>query len=352
MTATPIAIRRTFRPVSIDPRSIGAVGRVPPPAGSIAVAGRSRSGATRSARASPRMASPRKKPARPKARIKPEHGHDPGEDFEAEEPEEPEQSEHDRNEDRDERDHDEQGEERQEPAQPPAGRRQRTATDRTFGDGHEARGQPQRENADEQDGQEVANRVADEVRRPVERRLRLPDLDVVASADLPGPRVGPGRAGDAPGHVTRDGHLAARDDQVLADRAAGRELDLAAGEDTVLGHRPGHDHLTAGRSDVPTHRAADSDRAPGREDVAVHGAVQRERTAGHDEVALDRAIDGCRARGDVQVGRDRLVGGDTDVAAAAQLAAEVALGQRERDREECEEEGDRGREDESLRAAR
>ena len=116
-----------------------------------------------------------------------EHRDDAGEDFEAEESQEPEQAKHERNEDRDERDHDEQEEEPEEPAQPPAGCRQRAAPDRSFGDGHEARGQPQRENADKQDGQEVADRVADEVRRPVERGLRLPDLDIVAPPDLPGP---------------------------------------------------------------------------------------------------------------------------------------------------------------------
>src|SRR6185436_3802194 len=132
--------------------------------------------------------------------------------------------------------------------------------------------------------------------------------------------------GDAAGHVTRNGHLTARHDQVLADRAVGRELDLSAGEDPVLSNRAGHDHLSAGRANVAANRAADSDRAPGREDVTVYGAIQRERTAGHDEVPLDRAIDGGRARGDVEVGRYRLVRRYGDVAAAAELAAEVALG--------------------------
>ena len=111
----------------------------------------------------------------------------PARSLEAEEPKEPEQAKDERNENRDQRDHDEQQEEPQEPAQPPAGRRQRPAPDRSLGDGHEARGQPQCEEADEQDRQEVADRVADEVRRAVERRLRLPDLNVVAPADLPGP---------------------------------------------------------------------------------------------------------------------------------------------------------------------
>ena len=280
-----------------------------------------------------------------------EHGHDAGEDLEAEEPKEPEQAEHQRNENRDQWDHDEQQEEPKEPAQTPAGRGQRAASDRTFGDGHEARGQPQRNEADEHDRQEVPNCVTDEIRRPVERRLGLPDLDIVTAADLPSPRIGPGRAGNAAGHVTRDGHLAASHDQVLPDRAPGRELDLAAGEERVLADRSGHDHLSAGGADVTAHRAADPDRAAGCEDVAVDGAVQGERAAGHDEVALDRSVHRDRARGDVEVGRDRLAGGYLDVAAAAQLSAEIALGQHDRDREEGEEDGDGCREDEPLPTA-
>ena len=90
------------------------------------------------------------------------------------------------------------------------------------------------EDADEHDRQEVADRVADEIWRPIERRLCLPDLNVVAPADLPGPGIGPRGASNAAGHITRDGHLTARHDQVLADRAARRELDLAAGEERVL----------------------------------------------------------------------------------------------------------------------
>ena len=280
-----------------------------------------------------------------------EHGHDAGEELEAEKPKEPEQAEHESNENRDQRDHDEQQEEPEEPAQTPAGRSQRAASDRAFGDGHEARGQPQREEADEHDRQEVANRVADQVWRPVERGLRLPDLDIITPADLPSPRVGPGRAGNAARHVPRDGHLTAGHDQVLADRAACRELDLTAGEDPVFADRPGHDDLSAGCSDVTCHRATDSDRAAGSEDVALHGAVQGGRATGHDEVTLDRAVDRDRAGGHVEVGRDRLSGGHADVAAAAQLATEVALGHRDRDREECEEDGDGCREDKPFPTA-
>ena len=187
----------------------------------------------------------------------------------------------------------------------------------------------------------MADRIADKVRRPVERRLRLPDLNVVAPADLPGPRVGPGSAGNAAGHITRDGHLTARHDQVLADRATGRELDLAAGEERVFADGPDHDDLSAGRADVSAHRAANPDRAAGREDVTIHGAVQGERAAAHDEVTLDRSVDRDRARGNVEVGRDRLCGGHVDIAAATQLATEVTLGHRSRDREEGEEDGDK-----------
>ena len=175
MTATPIAIRSTFRPVSIEP----------------SFSRRRRGGTTcrvwrdEQCQCESEDSVAEEEAAEAQGEDQAEHGDDAGEDFEAEEPQEPEQSEHERNEDRDEWDHDEQHEEPEEPAHPPACRRQRTSPDRTFGHGHEARSQPQGEDADEQDGQEVANRVADEVRRPVERRLRLPDLNVVAPADLP-----------------------------------------------------------------------------------------------------------------------------------------------------------------------
>ena len=160
----------------------------------------------------------------------------------------------------------------------------------------------------------------------LDRLVPTRDRDVLGPADRAGLRIRPGAGEDVARHRPVDGQLAARGDEVFADRPGRRDRELPAGREDILLHGAADRQRSPGDPCVTADRSGDGDAAAGGEDVTRDGSRHVDQATARDQVTVDRAVDADGPGEGVKVVRYGLAGRDGHRVACPQLVAHRALG--------------------------